>query len=72
MNFMPIGRLLIIAGTVLVAVGVLFLFSDKIPLGRLPGDLRFGGERFKVYIPVATCLLLSVVITVIVNFLMRK
>jgi low affinity Fe/Cu permease len=72
MNWMDTGRFLIIAGTVIVVLGLVFLMADKIPIGRLPGDLKFGGDRFRIYIPVATCVLLSVVITLIVNFFSRK
>ena len=66
------GRFLILAGGVVVAIGFIFLFADKIPLGRLPGDIRLGGERFHLYVPIATCILLSIVLTLIVNFFSRK
>ena len=69
---METGRFLVIAGTVVIVIGVVFLMSDKLPIGRLPGDLKFGGERFRVYIPIATCVLLSIVITLIVNLFSRK
>jgi hypothetical protein len=72
MNWADAGRFLIIAGAVIVVIGMFFMLADKIPLGRLPGDLHFGGGRFKVYIPVATCILLSVVITLILNFFSRR
>jgi hypothetical protein len=69
---METGRFLVIAGTVILVLGLVFLMSDKLPIGRLPGDLKFGGERFRIYIPIATCVLLSVIITLIVNFFSRK
>jgi len=72
MNWIDVGRFLIVAGTVIIVVGVVFLFADKFPIGRLPGDIRFGNDRFRLYIPVATCILLSVVITIIVNFFSKK
>jgi uncharacterized membrane protein len=72
MNWIEVGRFLIIAGTVIVVVGVLFLFADKFPIGRLPGDLRFGNDRVRIYVPVATCILLSVIITLVVNFFSKK
>jgi hypothetical protein len=72
MNWMDTGRFLIIAGTVIVVLGLVFLMADKIPIGRLPGDFKFGGDRFRIYVPVATCVLLSLVITLIVNFFSRK
>jgi hypothetical protein len=72
MNWLDTGRFLIIAGSVIVVIGLVFLFADKLPLGRLPGDLRFGSGKVRIYIPVATCILLSVVITLILNFFSRK
>jgi hypothetical protein len=72
MNWIELGRFLVIAGTVIVVVGVLFLLADKFPVGRLPGDLRLGNEKVRIYIPVATCLLLSIIITLIVNFFSKK
>jgi hypothetical protein len=72
MNWTDSGRFLIIAGTVIIILGLIFMLSDKIPLGRLPGDLHFGSGRFKVYIPIATSILLSLVLTIILNFFARK
>jgi len=71
-NWIDVGRFLIIAGTVVIIVGVLFLLADKFPLGRLPGDLHFGAGRVRIYLPIATCILLSIVITLVVNFFSRK
>jgi hypothetical protein len=72
MNWIEVGRFLIIAGAIILALGILFVMTDKIPLGRLPGDIRFGPERFRVYIPVATCLLISLIVTLIVNFFSKR
>jgi hypothetical protein len=72
MNWVDAGRFLVIAGAVILAVGVIFLLSDKIPLGRLPGDIHIGSGRIKVYIPVATSILLSLVVTIILNFFSRR
>ena len=72
MNWADVGRFLIIAGAVVVVVGMIFMVADKIPIGRLPGDLHFGSGRFRIYIPVATSILLSVAITIILNFFSRR
>ena len=72
MNWVELGRFLIISGMVIIVVGFLFLFADKVPIGRLPGDLRFGTDKFRVYIPIATCILLSIISTLIVNFFSKK
>jgi hypothetical protein len=72
MHFAELGRFLILAGGVLLVVGIVLLFADKIPLGRLPGDLQFGSGRFRVYIPIATSIVLSVIITLVLNFFARR
>ena len=72
MNWVDVGRFLVIAGVVIAAIGALFLMADKLPIGRLPGDFNFGRNNFKIYIPITTCILLSILITLIVNFFSRK
>jgi hypothetical protein len=72
MHWVELGRFLIIVGIALAVIGCLFLMVDKIPLGRLPGDLNFGKNNFRVSIPITTCILISVLLTLIVNFFSRK
>ncbi|MDG5814882.1 DUF2905 domain-containing protein [Chitinispirillales bacterium ANBcel5] len=72
MNWVELGRFLIIAGTVIIVLGLVFMLSDKFPIGKLPGDIQLGNERFKIYIPFATSIFLSVILTIILNFFMRK
>jgi len=60
------GRLLIILGLTLTAAGLLLTFAGKIPLiGKLPGDLRIERENFSFYFPLGTCLLLSLLLSLI-------
>ena len=67
-----LGKALIVAGGVLVLLGGVLLLGERIPfLGRLPGDIRIKGERFSFYFPLATCILLSVVLTLILNVVVR-
>ena len=67
-----LGRLLMVLGAVLLAVGTLVAFGGRVPwLGRLPGDFSFGGAQWKVYIPLGTSVVLSIVLTVILNLLLR-
>ncbi len=56
-----LGRFLLLAGVILVALGALLYFSGKLPfrLGRLPGDIVYRGEHTTFYFPIVTCLLLS-------------
>lgn len=72
MNWVDVGRFLVLAGVVIVVLGLVFMVADKLPIGRLPGDIQFGGTRFKVYIPIATSILLSIIITIILNFFSRR
>ncbi len=65
------SRLLIIFGLVLVAVGVLWLVIVKLGLGRLPGDLVIERENFRLYIPIATSLLISLRLSLVLWFLNR-
>ncbi len=72
MNWVEVGRFLVVAGTVMLVLGILFMAADKLPLGRLPGDLQIGTGKLRIYIPIATSLLLSIVLTLILNFFSRR
>lgn len=61
------GRALLIFGLVLAVAGLLLEFAPALRLGRLPGDISFGGSTWRVYIPLGTSLLLSVLLTLIVS-----
>ena len=61
-----VGRLLVLVGLAVVAIGVvLWLLPFAPPLGRLPGDIRIERPGFRLYFPLATCVLLSVVVTLV-------
>jgi hypothetical protein len=61
-----LGRLLILFGVILVVVGVLLTVAGKIPwLGRLPGDIFYKGDHVSFYFPIVTCLLISVVLSLL-------
>jgi hypothetical protein len=71
-GFEGIGKVLIIVGLVIVGLGLLFAFGGRIPfLGKLPGDVLVRKDGTTFYFPVVTLLLLSLVLTVIVNFILR-
>jgi len=57
---MDIRRFLIVAGLVLLALGLLWPFLGRLGLGRLPGDIVIGRGNFRFYFPLATSLVLSV------------
>lgn len=72
MDLDHVGRLLIAGGVVLALVGAGLVLAGKAGLGRLPGDLRFGTDGVRVYVPLATSLVLSVVATIVVNLFVRR
>lgn len=68
----PIAKLLIVAGLILVGMGLFFLLSDKVPwLGKLPGDITVKRDNFTFFFPLATCVLISVIVSLIL-WLFRK
>lgn len=58
-------RILIIAGVVLLAVGIAWPWLDRIGLGRLPGDIRVESDSGGFYFPIVTCLVISVVLSIL-------
>lgn len=64
-------RTLILIGLVLVAAGVLWPWLAKLGLGRLPGDIRIESESGGFYFPIVTCLLISLVLSLVLWLLRR-
>lgn len=65
-----IGRMLLTVGGVLVVVGALLYFGRRLPfhLGQLPGDVVHRGEHTTFYFPIVTCLVISIVLTLLLWF----
>jgi hypothetical protein len=68
-----VGKWLIIAGAVLVVIGALVQFAPWTVswFGRLPGDIRYESGTTRVYIPITSMILVSVILSVIVGFLRK-
>jgi len=68
-----LGKLLVVVGGLLVAVGVVVMLLGKanLPLGKLPGDITYRGKNTVVYFPLATSIVLSVVLTVVLALISR-
>jgi hypothetical protein len=67
-----IGRLLIIGGVILAVVGVVLVLAPNIPfLGRLPGDIRIDGDNVRIFIPLGTMLVVSLILTIVLNVIGR-
>ena len=58
-------KILIAAGIILVLTGLLWPYLGKIPLGKLPGDIFIDKPNFKIYIPITTMILISLLLTLI-------
>lgn len=71
---MNLGRLLIYLGLLLVALGALVLLANRanLPLGRLPGDIAWRGKNTTVYFPWVTCVLLSVLGSLVLWLFSRR
>jgi hypothetical protein len=66
-----VGRILLIVGIVLVVVGGLAALGIRLPFGRLPGDIAIEGERGGFYFPIVTMIVISVVLTILLNLFRR-
>ncbi|MDQ6713609.1 MAG: DUF2905 domain-containing protein [Candidatus Dormibacteraeota bacterium] len=74
MDFMPeIGKLLVIVGGFILLVGLVLSLGLRIPfLGKLPGDIAIDRGNVHFYFPIVTCILLSLLLTVLLNFFFRR
>ncbi len=68
-----LGRILVTLGAIVLIAGVCVLVAERfnVPLGRLPGDIRWRGKNSAVYFPIATCLLLSALLSLILYIFSR-
>lgn len=68
-----IGKYIIFTGFFLVLVGFIMVLAGRIPwLGRLPGDIVIRRENFTLYFPLATCILISIILSIAFYFIGRK
>jgi hypothetical protein len=71
--FSGFGKFLMVAGALIFLVGLLIMFADRIPfLGRLPGDIYVQRKNISFYFPIVTCILISVILSIILNISSRK
>ncbi|HEV8662446.1 MAG TPA: DUF2905 domain-containing protein [Candidatus Methylomirabilis sp.] len=72
-NLEPLGRMLLLIGVILALLGGLLLLVGKVPfLGRLPGDIVIERKNFTFYFPLATSILLSIVLTLLLSLFGRR
>jgi Protein of unknown function (DUF2905) len=68
-----LGKALVVLGLALALLGAVLWLGGRIPwLGRLPGDIRVDREHFKFYFPLTTCLLISIVLTLLFRLLGKR
>ena len=71
-KMMDLGKILVVVGLVLLGLGLALLYGPKIPwLGQLPGDIIIKREKFTIYFPLATSLILSVILTLLLAWWRR-
>ncbi len=70
-DFGTFGRLLLIGGGLIAFIGLLFILLNRLGLGRLPGDILIQRDNFTFYFPLATMIIVSILLTLLVNFLRR-
>ena len=72
-DFSGLAKILIIIGLIIAGIGGLILLGGKIPwIGRLPGDFYYKGKNFTFYFPLATSIVISIILTIILMFIGRK
>jgi hypothetical protein len=71
MDLQTAGKMLLVLGAAILLTGLLFIVGGRLGLGSLPGDLRFQGEGWGCFVPIASMLLISLVLTLVVNVIWR-
>ena len=68
-----LGRILILLGIAFIISGLVIMYIGKIPfIGRLPGDITLRGKNWSFYFPLVTCLILSIILTLVLNLFLRR
>ena len=68
----PAGKILLVAGAMLVILGIIFIVEQKIPLlGKLPGDFVIQRENFRIVLPLASSLVISIILAIVLNIVVR-
>lgn len=68
----PLGKMLVVGGIAMVVLGLFLWAGPKIPwLGKLPGDIRIEGKNSSFYFPIVTCIVISIVLSILMNLFRR-
>ncbi len=69
----PTGKVLVVVGLIIVCIGLVIMFGNKIPLlGRLPGDIHIQKKDFSFYFPITTSIIISIILTFIFTLFSRR
>jgi preprotein translocase subunit SecY len=68
-----VGRMLVLLGGLILIVGLVFIFAGRLnlPVGRLPGDIVYRGKHTTFYFPLMTCIVLSIILSLVLYFVNR-
>ena len=72
MDLGSVGRLLLVVGIVIAAVGGFLALGGRLPFGRLPGDISVQGQSTGFFFPIVSCVVLSILLTVVLNIVIRR
>lgn len=72
MDMGTVGRVLLVVGLVVAAAGGFLALGGRLPFGQLPGDVSIRGRDGGVFVPIASCIVLSIVLTVVLNIIIRR
>jgi len=69
----PLGRMILYIGIILVLIGGFFILMGKVPwIGRLPGDIVYRREGLTIFLPITTMILISLILTLLMNIVWRR
>lgn len=72
-DFSGFGKILLVIGLVIAGIGILLVFGQKIPwIGRLPGDFYHKGKSVTFYFPLATSIVISIILTIVITLMNRR
>lgn len=72
LSFDTVGKMLLILGGVIILLGLVLLLAGKVPfLGRLPGDIHVQTDGFTCFFPIASMVIMSLILTILINVIMR-
>ena len=67
-----LGRVLLAAGIAVALVGTFLMVGGRLPFGRLPGDISVQGQNGGFFFPIVSCIVISLVLTVVLNVIIRR